>query len=509
MSEPRGCPASPVGGTSTDLPLTVGVEILGSVPRVTTYAPTAAATSAGTTLDVHDPATDELLAMLHVADAAACAAAVGLAGAAAPGWARTSPGDRSGLLKAWARLLREHADELALLQTREGGKPLADSAGGVGAGIGAVEQYAELGPLHRGRALQGGWGSTDLMAWQPRGITVVLTPWNDPVAIVAQLLAANLAAGNPVVLKPSERTPLTGIRLVELAHAAGIPADVVQVVIGAGPTGRALVADPRVQLVCHTGSCGTGREIAVVTAQRGAKAVLELGGKDACIVDAGVDPGWAAGQVALGAFANTGQVCVSVERVYVHRAVAGAFLAALVAEAESRVPGPGTDPATTMGPLIDTRQRDVVDAHVRDAVAAGARLLTGGTVPPGPGAFYPATVLTDVPDDSDVMTVETFGPIAAVRVVDSYDEALALAADSTYGLSATVLTSDMEHAQRAWRELPVGTVKINAAFGGAPGGASHPRGGSGSGFGFGPELLDEVSAVTVVHLEPAPPAPAA
>ena len=456
---------------------------------------TAPAADTATTLDVHDPTTDELLATLPVADAEACAAAVGRAAAAAPGWARTSPGDRSGLLKAWARLLREHADELARLQSSEGGKPLPDSEGGVGAGIGAIEQYAELGPLHRGRSLQGGWDATDLMVWQPRGVAVVLTPWNDPVAIVGQLLAANLAVGNPVVFKPSERTPLSGARMVELAHEAGVPADVLQVVHGAGATGKALVADVRVELVCHTGSSVTGREIAQVTAARGAKAVLELGGKDACIVDAGVDPVWAAGQVALGAFANTGQVCVSVERVYVHRDVADPFLAALVAEAESR---------TGMGPLIDARQREVVHAHVTGAVAAGATLLTGGAVPDGPGSFYPATVLADVPDDTDVMRVETFGPVAAVRVVDSYDEALALAGDSTYGLAATVLTRDMAHAQRAWRELPVGTVKVNASFGGAPGGASHPRRGSGAGFGFGPELLDEVSAVTVVHVEPHP-----
>jgi len=482
----------------------VGPRSLGSVPRVTTYAPTTAATPTGSTLDVHDPATDELLATLPVADADACSAAVDRAGEAAPGWARTSPGDRSGLLKAWARLLRTHADELALLQTREGGKPLADSEGGVGAGIGAIEQYAELGPLHRGRSLQGGWDSTDLMVWQPRGVAVVLTPWNDPVAIAGQLLAANLAAGNTVVFKPSERTPLSGIRMVELAHEAGVPADVLQVVHGAGPTGQALVADPRVELVCHTGSSLTGRQIALVCAARGAKAVLELGGKDACIVDAGVDPVWAAGQVALGAFANTGQVCVSVERVYVVRDVAEPFLAALVAEAESRRPGPGTDPEATMGPLIDSRQRDLVHAHVEGAVTAGAKVMTGGQVPPGAGAFYPATVLIDVRDDADVMRVETFGPVAAVRVVDDFDEALTLAADSAYGLAATVLTRDMGHAQRAWRELPVGTVKVNAAFGGAPGGASHPRKGSGQGFGFGPELLDEVSAVTVVHVEPHP-----
>jgi len=465
--------------------------------------PTLARTDA---LTVRDPATGEVVATLPMAGPEETATAVAGATAAAAGWARTAPAERGALLKAWARLLREHAEELAVLQTREGGKPLGDSRGGVGAGIGSVETYAELGPLHRGRSLQGAWDAADLMVWQPRGVAVVLTPWNDPVAIVCQLVAANLAAGNPVVLKPSERTPLTGVRLVELAHAAGIPAEVLGVVTGDGETGRLLVADPRVALVCHTGSCATGRQIAGVTAGRGAKAVLELGGKDPCIVDAGVDPVWAAGQVALGAFANAGQVCVSVERVYVHASVAAPFVAALVAAAESRVLGPGLDAASTMGPLIDARQRHVVDAHVAGAVAAGARLLTGGRIPAGAGAVYPPTVLVDVPDDAAVMTEETFGPVAAVRRVDSFDEALALAARSDYGLAATVLTPDMAHAQRAWRELPVGTVKINAAFGGAPGGASHPRRGSGSGFGFGPELLDEVSAVTVVHLQPCPPA---
>jgi len=269
---------------------------------------------------------------------------------------------------------------------------------------------------------------------------------------------------------------------------------VLQVLHGDGSTGAALVAHPGVDVVYHVGSSATGAAIRRATAETGAHAVLEGGGKDACLVDAGVDPAWAAGQVALGAFANAGQICVSIERVYVHSEVAVAFLAALVAEAEG----------FPIGPLVDRRQREVVARHVDEAVAAGARLLSGGVVPEGPGAWYPPTVLADCTDDMAVMREETFGPVAAVRKVASYDEALSAAARSAYGLAATVLTKDLGHAQQAVRELAVGTVKVNAVFGGAPGGAAHPHRGSGQGLGYGPELMDELAQLKVVHWEPAP-----
>jgi succinate-semialdehyde dehydrogenase/glutarate-semialdehyde dehydrogenase len=182
--------------------------------------------------------------------------------------------------------------------------------------------------------------------------------------------------------------------------------------------------------------------------------------------------------------------------VYVHADVADAFLAALVEQAEG----------FTIGPLVDRRQREVVDGHVKEALASGARALAGGGVPEGPGAWYPPTVLVGCTDDMAVMQEETFGPVAAVRVVGSFDEALSAAARSSYGLAATVLTPSMEHAQRAARELPVGTVKVNAVFGGAPGGSATPGRGTGQGFGYGPELLDELSRCKVVHWEPAPTA---
>jgi acyl-CoA reductase-like NAD-dependent aldehyde dehydrogenase len=420
-----------------------------------------------------------------------------------PAWARTAAGERAGALKAGARRLRAAIDDLALLQSREGGKPLADSRGGVEAGIGAVEQYAELGPLHRGRSLQGAWDATDAMIRVPRGVAALCLPWNDPVAIACAQIAANLVVGNTVICKPSEKTPLATAEVIRLLNE-DLPEGVLQFAAGDGVLGAALAGHPAVDVVVHVGSVATGRSVAAACAARGAKAVLELGGKDPMIVDAGVDPAWAAEQATMGCFANAGQICTSVERVYVHAAVADAFVDELVSRAKALRVGPATEPTTDMGPMIDAGQRAVVDRHVREAVEAGAELRCGGTPLEGAGSYYPPTVLTGVRPGMAVVEEETFGPVAAVQVVESFDEALMLAEGTAYGLAAVVLTPDMAHAQRAVRELSVGTVKVNAAFGGAPGGAATPHGASGDGFGYGPELLDELTRVRVVHVEPAP-----
>jgi succinate-semialdehyde dehydrogenase/glutarate-semialdehyde dehydrogenase len=290
---------------------------------------------------------------------------------------------------------------------------------------------------------------------------------------------------------PSEKTPLSTIRLVELLD---LPAGVLELLLGDERAGRPLAAHPEVDLVIHTGSVDTGRELAALVAADLRKALLELGGKDPLVVDDGVDPAWAAAQAAAGAFANAGQLCTSVERIYVHEAVAGAFTDALVAEAR----------AAEIGPLIDERQREIVHRHIAEALAAGAELHTGGEPADGPGFFYPPTVLTGCMHDMAVMREETFGPVAAVQAVGSFDEALDAANATEYGLQATVLTPSMARAQRAWRELRAGTVKVNAVWGGAPGGAAQPQGSSGTGFGYGPELLDEVTLTKVVHVEPPP-----
>lgn len=454
-------------------------------------------------ITVEDPATGEPVGRVPRGSAEDAAAAVRSARAAAPGWARTAPADRAAVVRRAAARVREHADELARLVTREMGRPLGDARAGVAAGAATLGQYAELGPLHRGRALQGAWDVTDLMVFEPRGVVAVITPWNDPVAIACGLVGAALVTGNTVVHKPSERTPHTGARLVELL-AAGLPPGVLTMIPGDGSAGAALAEHPDVDVIAHVGSTRAGRQVAAAASRTGAKVLRENGGKDALVVDEDVDPEWAAEQAAAGCFANAGQICTSVERLYVHRAVAEPFLAALVAAAERLRIGPGLDGSTELGPLVDRRHRETVDRHVREAVTDGAKVLTGGVVPGGPGAFYPPTVLTGCTDDMTIMRAETFGPVAPVRVVDDFDEALTAAANGEYGLAATVLTASQAHAQRAWREIRAGTVKINAVFGGAPGGSAQPVGSSGEGFGYGPELLDELSHTKVVHLFPAP-----
>ena len=444
-------------------------------------------------LTVQDPRTGDPVARVPIADDATCREAVARARGAAAAWARTPAAERAAAVSAAAESVRAAADELAELNQRETGKLKDDALGGVEAGAGTLVQYAELGPLHRGRSLQGSWAATDLMIPEPRGVVAVLTPWNDPVAVAAGLLGAALVTGNTVVHKPSERCPRTGRRFAELV-AGHLPDGVLQIVDGGATVGARLASARQVDVVAHVGSSVTGREIARACAERGAKALLENGGNDALIVDAGVEPRWAAAQAALGAFANAGQICVSVERIYVVESAAEAFVDSLVTEARSW--------ADKIGPLVDGRQRDQVHRHVTDAVTKGARVAIGGEPQPGPGSFYPPTVLTDCSPQMLVFQEETFGPIAPVRVVRDFQTALAEAGDDRYGLAATVLTPDMAHAQAAWRTLPVGTVKINSVFGGAPGGASEPRRASGTGFGFGPELLDEMTAVKVVHWSP-------
>jgi succinate-semialdehyde dehydrogenase/glutarate-semialdehyde dehydrogenase len=422
------------------------------------------------------------------------AGAVEAARSAARGWKRTPSAARGAALHAAASAVESAADELASIMSSEMGKPVGDARDSIMAGVGTLRQYAELGPLHRGRSLAGDVDAIDLMAFEPRGVVAVITPWNDPVAVSCGLLGAALVTGNTVVYKPSERTPATGWRLARLL-APHLPPGVLNLVNGDGSVGAALAA-AAVDVVAQVGSTAAGRSIAAVCARTGAKALLENGGSDPLIVDADVDPGWAAEQAALGAFANSGQICVAVERIYAHRSVAEPFLEALAAEADSW--------ATRIGPLVDRRLRDTVDDQVQRAIKDGAMALRGGAVPAGPGAFYPPTVLAGCTDEMAVMRAETFGPVAPVLTVASFEEGLRRAADSPYGLAATVLTRSMSRAQQAWRDLPAGTIKINSVFGGAPGGAAHPRRGSGQGFGYGPELLDELTATKAVHLD-APP----
>ncbi len=440
-------------------------------------------------LEIRNPADDSLVGRVRVAAPDLIDAVLASAKKASRGWAATPAAERGAAVKAAALSLRDRADELAVLIENETGKRRGEAKDGVLAGVKTMEFHAELGPVRRGRCLLGDPAATDLMVPEPRGVVVALTPWNDPVAVSCDLLGAALVTGNTVVHKPSERCPHTGAWLGG-ALAQALPDGVLQTVQGDGRVGSALVANGDVDMIAHVGSSEAGRSIAISAARTGVKVLLRNGGNDPLIVDAGVDPLWAAAQAALGAFANSGQTCGAVERIYVHQELAEAFISALVAE------GGHFD----LAPLVDRRHRENVHAHVKEAIAEGADLVLGGLLPDGPGAFYPATVLTNCTSEMRVLREETFGPVAPIRVIADFDEALEEAAADRYGLGATVLTASMAHAQRAWRELPVGTVKINDVHGGAPGAAAHPRRASGIGYGHGPELLDEMTQTKVVHV---------
>ncbi|MCY1676128.1 aldehyde dehydrogenase family protein [Pseudarthrobacter sp. SL88] len=451
-------------------------------------------------ITITDPRTGEVLWTVPEAGPEAVNHAVEVARRAAPEWAATAPADRGAALKAAARALDAAAQELAGLNASETGRPVEEALAGIGAAVSTLEQYAELAPVHRGHSLRGNRLAADYTVAEPRGVAVLLTPWNDPVAVACGLIGAALATGNTVIHKPSERCPRLGEALGEVL-APAFPPGVFLTVSGGAAVG-ALLSQSEVDVLAHVGSSASGARIARAGALTGAHVLRENGGNDPLLVDRDVDPAWAAEQAAIGAFSNSGQICTAVERIYVHRDIAEPFTAALRAEAARR------NSNGSVAPLVDRRMRDEVHAQVTDALGAGATAVEGGDLPDGPGSFFPATVLVDCTGQMQVMTEETFGPVAPVQVVDSFDDGLRLACSGKYGLAATVLSSNIAHIQQAVAALPVGTVKVNAVFGGAPGGAAQPRGDSGAGFGYGPELLDEFSQVKVVHIA-APPAPSA
>src|ERR671932_1458203 len=295
-------------------------------------------------INVLDPATGEQIGLIPAGTPADASEAVKAAREAKTGWSRLPAAERAEFVKAAARRMREHARDLAGLVTLENGKPLDDALGGVEAGIGTLEQYAELGPLHRGKSLQGNFMATDAMVHEPYGVAAVVVPWNDPIAIACGYLGAALVTGNTVVFKPSEKTPLSAVWLAAMFDE--LPDGVLNLLLGDERAGGPLVAHEDVDLVLFTGSVPTGRGILETAGRQLKKAVVELGGKDPMIVDEGVDPAWAADQAATGSFANTGQICTSVERIYVHEALADDFLRELTTRGEALRVGDGNEPGT-------------------------------------------------------------------------------------------------------------------------------------------------------------------
>jgi len=413
-----------------------------------------------------NPASGMVLKEIPDDGAAAITAKIARARAAQPGWAATPLETRLGAIARFRDAVVANKEELALLLTREMGKPIAQARNELGALPGRIDFFLRKAPevlADETVLLEGEPGAPalqEIVAFEPLGVIANVSAWNYPYFVGSNVFVPALLTGNAVLYKPSELTTLTGLRMVELLHEAGVPADVMIAVVGGGATGAALVAGD-VDGVFFTGSYATGKRIADAVAGRMLKLQLELGGKDPTYVCDDVNVQAAAEGLADGAMYNNGQSCCSVERIYVQRAIYPAFLEAFAATVRGFVVGEPEDASTYISPLARREQLAVLEAQVADAVAKGGRVLVGGKrVTPNGGAFQP-TVIADATDDMTLMREESFGPVIGIAPVDDDDEAVRRMNDTDYGLTAGVYSASRERARGILARVDAGSVYWN------------------------------------------------
>ena len=419
---------------------------------------------------VHDPATGALLAEVPRQGAADAERAIEAAAAAWEGWRRQTARQRATVLRRWFDLLLQHADDLALIMTAEQGKPLAEAKGEVLYGASFVEWFAEEAKRIYGETIPSPDPSKRLVVLrQPIGVCAAITPWNFPLAMITRKVAPALAAGCPVVIKPAEQTPLTALAAAELAQRAGMPPGVLNMLTsdtaGSVQIGKVLCASDVVRHLSFTGSTEVGRILMAQSAPTVKKLSLELGGNAPFIVfdDADID---AAVEGAMQSkYRNAGQTCVCANRLYVQRGVYEAFVERLARRVAELKVGPGTSAGVQIGPLIDQQGLDKVRRHVDDALARGARLLTGGKViEQGGGRYFEPTVLADADASMLCAREETFGPVAPVFAFDTEEQAVAAANATEFGLAAYFYSRDVARVTRVGEALEYGIVGVNTGL---------------------------------------------
>jgi acyl-CoA reductase-like NAD-dependent aldehyde dehydrogenase len=446
-------------------------------------------------LSVLEPATEQVLAEIPRAGIEEVDAAVARAKAALPAWRALAPGARARLLYALTDTLAAHLEELALLEARNAGKAISDARGEMGMVVDTFRYYAGAPERLLGDTIPVAGGQAFTVR-EPVGVVGLITPWNFPLTIAAWKLAPALAAGNTVVLKPAELTPLTALRFGELAAEAGIPEGVVNVVAGPGSTcGQRLVEHPDVAKIAFTGSTEVGRSIAAGAAASIKRVTLELGGKSANVVFADADLEAAAAAAPLAVFGNAGQDCCARSRILVQEGALDRFLELLEVQVKALRVGDPLDEATQMGPLISAAQREAVESFLDGQAPIAFR----GSAPEGPGFWFAPTVLSPVKPSDRVAQEEVFGPIASVISFTDEADAIRLANDTIYGLSGSIWTRDGARALRVARAIDTGVLSINANTSVR---VSTPFGGfkqSGYGRELGPHALEAYTEVKTIY----------
>ena len=420
--------------------------------------------AAGERFDVINPATEAVLASVASAEIADADVALDAAEAAFADWAGRTPRQRSEVLRKTFELMTARLPEFARLITLENGKARADAMGEATYAAEFFRWFAEEAVRADGLITHApSSGARIVVHHKPAGIAVLVTPWNYPAAMGTRKIAPALAAGCPVIIKPASETPLTMLASMPLLEEAGVPKGLVNV-LPSKKTGALvdhLLHDPRVRVVSFTGSTEVGRKLLHAAADRVLKPAMELGGNAPLIVFEDADLEVSVEGAMVAKMRNLGEACTSANRFYVHEAVAEDFTRRFTARMAALKMGNGLDESVDVGPLVNAQTRDKVAAFVTDAVAKGAELRLGGTIPNGPGFFYPPTVLAKVPQTAACLADEIFGPVAAIQTFTDQEEVIARANDTEYGLVAYVFTRDMKRGMQVCERLDYGMVGLN------------------------------------------------